>query len=57
MSIAKKIANKAEAMKGGSKKTTGRATGNRSMEAEGRGGQLKGNLKQAGSKLRDAFKH
>ncbi|MFG2517792.1 CsbD family protein [Streptomyces sp. NPDC048527] len=57
MSIGKKIAHKAEAMKGGAKKTTGRATGNRSLQAEGRGGQLKGNIKQAGAKIKDAFKH
>jgi uncharacterized protein YjbJ (UPF0337 family) len=57
MSIAKKIAHKAEAMKGGAKKTTGRATGSRRLQAEGRRDQLKGNVKQAGSKIKDAFKH
>ncbi|MGW0774745.1 CsbD family protein [Streptomyces sp. NPDC002835] len=57
MSIAKKITHKAEAMKGGGKKTTGRATGSRRLQAEGRGDQLKGNLKQAGAKIKDAFKH
>ncbi|MFE5027972.1 CsbD family protein [Streptomyces sp. NPDC056656] len=57
MSIGKKIAHKAEAMKGGAKKTTGRASGNRSLQAEGRGDQLKGNIKQAGAKIKDVFKH
>ncbi|MET9437851.1 CsbD family protein [Streptomyces sp. NPDC006551] len=57
MSIAKKIAHKAEAMKGGAKKTTGRTTGSRRLQAEGRGGQIKGNIKQAGAKIKDAFKH
>lgn len=57
MSIAKKIADAAEAMKGGAKKTTGRATGSRRLQAEGRRDQLKGNVKQAGSKIKDAFKH
>ncbi|MGW3625422.1 CsbD family protein [Streptomyces sp. NPDC000880] len=57
MSIAKKIAHKAEAMKGGAKKTTGRATGSRRMRAEGRGDQVKGNIKQAGAKIKDAFRH
>ncbi|RPE47031.1 CsbD-like protein [Streptomyces sp. Ag109_O5-1] len=57
MSIGKKIAHKAEAMKGGAKKTTGRATGNQRLQAEGRGDQVKGNLKQAGIKIKDAFKH
>jgi uncharacterized protein YjbJ (UPF0337 family) len=57
MSIAKKIAHKAEAVKGGAKKTTGRATGNDRLQAEGRGDQVKGNAKQAGAKIKDAFKH
>jgi uncharacterized protein YjbJ (UPF0337 family) len=57
MSIFKKFAHKAEAVKGGTKKTAGRATNNRRLEAEGRGDQTKGNLKQAGAKVKDAFKH
>lgn len=57
MSISKKIAHKAEAMKGGAKKSSGRATGSRRLQAEGRGDQVKGNIKQAATKIRDAFKH
>ena len=57
MSIAKKIAHKAEAVKGSFKKTTGRATDNPRLKAEGRGDEAKGNLKQAGAKVKDAFKH
>ncbi len=57
MSIAKKIAHKAEAVKGGVKKTIGRVTGNRRLQAEGRGDQVKGDVKQAGAKVKDAFKH
>lgn len=57
MSIAKKIAHKAEAVKGGTKKRVGRATGDRTLEGEGRGDQIKGNVKQAGAKIKDAFKH
>ncbi|MEU9080205.1 CsbD family protein [Kitasatospora sp. NPDC004745] len=57
MGIGKKAAHKAEAVKGGVKKSVGRATGNRTLEAEGRGDQAKGNLKQAGAKVKDAFKH
>jgi len=57
MSIAKKIAHKAEAVKGGAKKTAGRATDNPPLEAEGRGDQAKGNLKQAGAKVKAALKH
>ena len=57
MSIAKKIAHKAEAVKGGVKKTVGRVTGNRRLQAEGHGDQVKGDVKQAGAKVKDAFKH
>jgi uncharacterized protein YjbJ (UPF0337 family) len=57
MSIAKKIAHKAEAVKGSVKKTAGRATDSPRLEAEGRGDQAKGDLKQGGAKVKDAFKH
>jgi uncharacterized protein YjbJ (UPF0337 family) len=57
MSIAKTIAHKAETIKGSFKKMTGRATGNRRLRAEGRGDQVKGNTKQAGAKVRAAFRH
>jgi uncharacterized protein YjbJ (UPF0337 family) len=57
MSIAKKIAHKAEAVKGSAKKDAGRVTGNRRLRAEGRSDQAKGNTKQAGAKIKDAFKH
>ncbi|MFI5749169.1 CsbD family protein [Streptomyces sp. NPDC051644] len=57
MSIAKKIAHKAEAVKVGAKKAAGRGTGSRRLQAEGRGDQVKGNIKQAGAKIKDAFKH
>jgi uncharacterized protein YjbJ (UPF0337 family) len=56
MSIASKIAHKAEAVKGGAKKTAGRVTGNRRLRAKGRRDQAKGNLKQAGAKVKDAFR-
>jgi uncharacterized protein YjbJ (UPF0337 family) len=56
MSIAEKIAHKAEAVKGGAKKTAGRTTDSPRLEAEGRGDQAKGDLKQAGAKVKDAFK-
>jgi uncharacterized protein YjbJ (UPF0337 family) len=57
MSIAKKIGHKAKAIKGGAKKTAGRAAGSPRLEAEGRGDQVEGNLEQAGAKVKDAFKH
>jgi uncharacterized protein YjbJ (UPF0337 family) len=57
MSIAKKIAHKAEAVKGGAKKAAGRLTGSRRLKAEGRGDEAKGDLKLAGAKVKDAVKH
>jgi uncharacterized protein YjbJ (UPF0337 family) len=57
MSIGKKLAHKLEAVKGGAKKMVGRTTGNTRMKVEGRGDQIKGNTKQAGAKVKDAFKH
>jgi uncharacterized protein YjbJ (UPF0337 family) len=57
MSISKKLAHKAEAAKGSFKKTAGRLTGTRRLRAEGRGDQVKGNMKQAGAKVKDAVKH
>jgi uncharacterized protein YjbJ (UPF0337 family) len=57
MSIGKKIAHKAEAAKGATKKFFGRATGNTRLRTEGRVDQIKGNTKQAGAKMKDAFKH
>jgi uncharacterized protein YjbJ (UPF0337 family) len=57
MSTSKKIAHKAEAVKGGVKKMFGRLTGSRRLRAEGRADQAKGNLKQAGAKIKDATRH
>jgi uncharacterized protein YjbJ (UPF0337 family) len=57
MSIVKKIAHKAEATKGAVKNYFGRATGNTRLRTEGRVDQAKGNAKQAGDKVKDAFKH
>ena len=57
MSIAKKIAHKAEAVKGSVKRTAGRLTGNRRLRAEGRRDRFKGNMKQAGANIKDAVKH
>ena len=57
MSIFRKLAHKAEAIKGGAKKRAGRATGNGRLRAEGRTDQAKGNLRQAGAKAKDALRH
>jgi uncharacterized protein YjbJ (UPF0337 family) len=42
---------------GAAKKYFGRATGNTRLRTEGRVDQFKGNTKQAGEKVKDAFKH
>jgi uncharacterized protein YjbJ (UPF0337 family) len=51
-----KAADKLQEAKGKVKKNTGEAVGNPRLEAEGRADQTAGNLKQAGEKVRDAFK-
>jgi uncharacterized protein YjbJ (UPF0337 family) len=56
MSMAKKLAHKAEAIKGSIKRSAGRLTGNRRLRAEGRSDRVKGNMKQAGAKVKDAVK-
>jgi len=56
MSMGKKLAHKAEAVKGSIKRSAGRLTGNRRLRAEGRGDRVKGNMKQAGAKVKDAVK-
>jgi uncharacterized protein YjbJ (UPF0337 family) len=49
--------HKAETARGRMKKATGRVTGNRRLTAKGRAGQATGSIKQAGDKVRNAFKH
>ena len=56
MAVSKKAEGKAGEVKGKVKKNTGEAVGNPRLEAEGRADQTAGNLKQAGEKVKDAFK-
>lgn len=51
-----KLHNTAEEWGGKAKEGAGRATGDRDLEAEGKGDQAKANLKQAGEKVKDAFR-
>ena len=51
-----KIEAKAEELQGKVKEGVGDATDDRDLEAEGKADQTKGNLKQAGEKIKDAFK-
>jgi uncharacterized protein YjbJ (UPF0337 family) len=48
--------HKAEELKGKGKAATGRATDDPELEAEGKTDQAKGNLKQAGEKIKDVLK-
>jgi uncharacterized protein YjbJ (UPF0337 family) len=56
MSNEDKISNKIDELAGKGKEALGRATDNPDLEAEGKGEQAKSNLKQAGEKVKDAFK-
>ena len=51
-----KVKNSAQVAKGKVKKNAGKITGNGQLQVEGEADQMKGNLKQAGEKVKDAFK-
>ena len=51
-----KTRNATQKLKGQLKETAGRATGDRRLEAEGRTDKTRANLKQAGEKVKDAFR-
>jgi uncharacterized protein YjbJ (UPF0337 family) len=51
-----KFRDKAQALRGRMKRNTGEVTGNRRLQAEGRTDEVMGNLKQAGEKVKDAFR-
>lgn len=55
MSATDKVKDKAQEAKGHVKERVGKATNDRSMESEGKGDKVAGNLKQAGEKVKDAF--
>jgi uncharacterized protein YjbJ (UPF0337 family) len=56
MSGADKVKNKIEDMGGRAKEAIGRATGDPDTRDEGRADQAKSSLKDAGEKVKDAFK-
>jgi uncharacterized protein YjbJ (UPF0337 family) len=56
MTTTDKVRNSAQQAKGRVKEATGKVTGNGSLEAKGKADRMKGNVKQAGEKLKDAFK-
>ena len=56
MSGEDKANNKVEELGGKAKEALGNATGDRDLQAAGQKDQTKSNLKQAGEKVKDAFK-
>ncbi|WP_426593656.1 CsbD family protein [Cellulomonas sp. McL0617] len=56
MGIDDKISNAAEEAKGKVKEGAGKATDDHRLEAEGKADQASADLKQAGEKVKDAFK-
>ena len=56
VSFADKARVKAQELRGRIKRNTGEVTGDRRLEAEGRTDEVMGNLKQAGEKVKDAFR-
>jgi uncharacterized protein YjbJ (UPF0337 family) len=56
MGVDDKAKNKAQEVKGQAKEGLGRATDDQELETEGRTDQAKSDLKQAGDKVKDAFK-
>jgi uncharacterized protein YjbJ (UPF0337 family) len=56
MGLDDKIGNAAEKLGGKGKEAAGEATGDDRLRAEGQSDQAKGDLKQAGEKVKDAFK-
>ena len=55
MSALDKAKNKLEETVGSIKEAVGEHTGNKDLQAEGKADQTKGNLKQAGENVKDAF--
>ena len=51
-----KAENKVEELQGKGKEAVGKATDDEQLEAEGKGDQAKADVKQAGEKVKDAFK-
>jgi len=56
MGMDDKLKNSAEGAVGKAKEGVGDATGDRDLQAEGKADQTKADLKQAGEKVKDAFK-
>jgi uncharacterized protein YjbJ (UPF0337 family) len=57
MSATDKIKNSIDDAAGKAKEAFGKATGDDSTKNEGKGDQAKADIKDAGEKVKDAFKH
>jgi len=57
MGLDDKIGNTGEDVRGKAKEAVGRATDDEELEAQGRTDQAKADIKQAGEKVKDAFRH
>jgi uncharacterized protein YjbJ (UPF0337 family) len=56
VSFVDKFRDKAQVLRGRIKRNTGEVTGNRRLQAEGSADEVIGNVKQAGEKVKDAFR-
>jgi uncharacterized protein YjbJ (UPF0337 family) len=56
VSFVDKFRDKTQVLRGRIKRNTGEVTGNRRLQAEGSADEVIGNLKQAGEKVKDAFR-
>ena len=56
MGAEEKASNKMEDLGGKAKEAVGKVTGNKDTENEGKADQTKSSLKDAGEKVKDAFK-
>ncbi|MFF3226468.1 CsbD family protein [Nocardia suismassiliense] len=56
MSTSDKAQNKADDLAGKAKEKFGEATDDQDLKNEGKGDQIKSNLKDAGEKVKDAFR-
>lgn len=52
-----KARDKAQQAQGGMKEAAGKATGDEDLRNEGKADKAKGNLKEAGEKVKDVFRH
>jgi uncharacterized protein YjbJ (UPF0337 family) len=56
VSFTDRLRNKAQKLRGRIKRNTGEITGDRSLQSSGRADEVKGELKQTGEKIKDAFR-